>query len=404
MPEPNKALELRPASPPTLNSTHVMSHPTIDTSASAVAAAPAAHSPTGEQFYSPTSSPVLSQKTTSVAEVNNATIKKSSPPSAMLRDLLQPLQQPSASNNLIAYPSFASAAEADNLFSSSTLVAPTSTLKHQAQRNLIPPVPPSTSICDESFMLLPGDDPSILFLNDEELPDSMDSSPDTPPSGAILNELEEKKKEEEKSIKESVSTETFKDALSHFPSQDTLVDVTAAQVITTSVPPPPTSTASSQSPALVRVATETAHLFTPTQQQVSTKPTSNLVEFDPLATVNRPNKNAGALLTFETPGPLHAFNATATKNEGAKEEVKTFGGASLLDVQNLFATPKSALKYSERDMGALRAEMTAKFEKEFELAQMEIQELEAQRAKAVEERRRIEGTLKEWEVFMKGMI
>jgi hypothetical protein len=44
------------------------------------------------------------------------------------------------------------------------------------------------------------------------------------------------------------------------------------------------------------------------------------------------------------------------------------------------------------------------FDSEFELAQLEIQELDSKRAEAVETTRKIQETLKEWEAFMTEMI
>ncbi|KAJ3107540.1 RING-box protein 1A [Phlyctochytrium planicorne] len=77
---------------------------------------------------------------------------------------------------------------------------------------------------------------------------------------------------------------------------------------------------------------------------------------------------------------------------------------SLLDMQNVFSTPQSIPKYTERDIERLKSQMTAKFEKEFELAQLEIQELESKRVEAVESTRKMQGTLNEWEKFIKETI
>ncbi|KAJ3102979.1 Transforming acidic coiled-coil-containing protein 3, partial [Physocladia obscura] len=69
-----------------------------------------------------------------------------------------------------------------------------------------------------------------------------------------------------------------------------------------------------------------------------------------------------------------------------------------------FKAPENVPKYSERDVEIIRNEMTLKFEKEFELAQLEVQELEARRSEAVRETTKIRDTLNEWESFMKNMI
>ncbi|KAJ3218226.1 RING-box protein 1A [Dinochytrium kinnereticum] len=78
--------------------------------------------------------------------------------------------------------------------------------------------------------------------------------------------------------------------------------------------------------------------------------------------------------------------------------------ASLLDMQNVFSTPQSIPKYTERDMQRLKNQLTSKFEKEFELAQLEIQELESKRAEAVESTRKMQSTLNEWEKFIRETI
>ncbi|KAJ3235648.1 Transforming acidic coiled-coil-containing protein 3 [Chytriomyces hyalinus] len=77
---------------------------------------------------------------------------------------------------------------------------------------------------------------------------------------------------------------------------------------------------------------------------------------------------------------------------------------SMYELHSVFSTPSSQPKYSERDMSAIRMEITLKFEREFELAQLEIQDLERQRNQALEGTRKIQKTLKEWEAFMKEMI
>ncbi|KAJ3408933.1 Transforming acidic coiled-coil-containing protein 3 [Chytriomyces hyalinus] len=77
---------------------------------------------------------------------------------------------------------------------------------------------------------------------------------------------------------------------------------------------------------------------------------------------------------------------------------------SMYELHSVFSTPNSFPKYSERDIAAIRMEITLKFEKEFELAQLEIQDLERQRNQALDGTRKIQGTLKEWEAFMKEMI
>ncbi|KAJ3051960.1 Transforming acidic coiled-coil-containing protein 3 [Rhizophlyctis rosea] len=78
---------------------------------------------------------------------------------------------------------------------------------------------------------------------------------------------------------------------------------------------------------------------------------------------------------------------------------------SLLDaLSNDFVTPNSQVRFSQRDVDDIKQDLTAKFEKEFELAQLEIQDLEAKRAKATEQQKEFQSTLAEWEQAMKTMI
>ncbi|KAJ3357529.1 NUAK SNF1-like kinase 1, partial [Entophlyctis luteolus] len=78
--------------------------------------------------------------------------------------------------------------------------------------------------------------------------------------------------------------------------------------------------------------------------------------------------------------------------------------AAMYELHSVFSSPNSIPKYSERDVMAIRKELSQKFDAEFDLVQLEFQELEARRAKAVEEAARLRATLDEWEVFMKEMI
>ncbi|KAJ3285975.1 hypothetical protein HDU79_006904, partial [Rhizoclosmatium sp. JEL0117] len=88
-------------------------------------------------------------------------------------------------------------------------------------------------------------------------------------------------------------------------------------------------------------------------------------------------------------------------NVGSSKQAPT---TTMLDLHSIFSTPNSAPKYSERDVALIRNELTIKFEKDFELAQLELQELDTKRKEAVKAREEMEGTLKEWEEFMKTLI
>ncbi|KAJ3112509.1 hypothetical protein HDU96_004490 [Phlyctochytrium bullatum] len=87
--------------------------------------------------------------------------------------------------------------------------------------------------------------------------------------------------------------------------------------------------------------------------------------------------------------------------ENERQSPKT---VSLLDMQNVFSTPQSIPKYTERDMERLKTQLTAQFEKEFEIIQLEIQELESKRAHALESNRKLQATLADWEKFIRETI
>ncbi|KAJ3060153.1 Transforming acidic coiled-coil-containing protein 3, partial [Podochytrium sp. JEL0797] len=76
----------------------------------------------------------------------------------------------------------------------------------------------------------------------------------------------------------------------------------------------------------------------------------------------------------------------------------------MYDLHTVFSSPNSVPKYSERDVQSMRADLVKKFEKEFELVQLEIQETETKRLEAVQSRSKMESTLSEWEKFMRDLI
>ncbi|KAI9347640.1 transforming acidic coiled-coil-containing protein-domain containing protein [Obelidium mucronatum] len=78
--------------------------------------------------------------------------------------------------------------------------------------------------------------------------------------------------------------------------------------------------------------------------------------------------------------------------------------AAMYELHSVFSTPNSVPKYSERDVSIVRNELTMKFEKEFELLQLEIQDLDTRRIDSEASKKRMEKTLQEWEHFMKELI
>ncbi|KAJ3025958.1 UNVERIFIED_CONTAM: Transforming acidic coiled-coil-containing protein 3 [Siphonaria sp. JEL0065] len=87
-------------------------------------------------------------------------------------------------------------------------------------------------------------------------------------------------------------------------------------------------------------------------------------------------------------------------NNGTKSVPTT----SMYELHSVFSTPNSVPKYSERDVAIVRNELTMKFEKEFELLQLEIQDLDSRQIDSETSKKKMEGTLAEWEQFMKDLI
>ncbi|KAJ3080077.1 Transforming acidic coiled-coil-containing protein 3 [Quaeritorhiza haematococci] len=162
-------------------------------------------------------------------------------------------------------------------------------------------------------------------------------------------------------------------------------------------------------------------LSTPSVRR-STSTNDYLAEFDPL-------KKGDWMMSFETPAPNHVSSsaplasslqtptANSTRSGGGtggsgwsktRSSLLSLGTpplvVSLLDTQNEIATPTSILKYSEKDMDAARRNVRDQCDKEFELAQLEIQESNQERLRLMEENEKLKSTLQEWEVAMKNMI
>ncbi|KAJ3045191.1 hypothetical protein HDV00_011061 [Rhizophlyctis rosea] len=149
-----------------------------------------------------------------------------------------------------------------------------------------------------------------------------------------------------------------------------------------------------------------------------------IAEFDPLVPIPK-----DWMMTFESPHPFLSNSSLqpssgsglspAQQHGASRSPVRSSGGdqqpsngwmaksppLSLLDaLSNDFVTPNSQVRFSQKDVDEIKGNLTAKFEKEFELAQLEIQDLEAKRAKATEQQKEFQRTLAEWEQAMKVMI
>jgi chromosome segregation ATPase len=80
------------------------------------------------------------------------------------------------------------------------------------------------------------------------------------------------------------------------------------------------------------------------------------------------------LVTEFDPLSVDDWNLQFDKKELSKTPVK-----SLIDYQLPLASPNSVVKYTQKDLDNLKKDLEAKFNKEFEVAQLEIQEMEAHR-------------------------
>lgn len=113
-------------------------------------------------------------------------------------------------------------------------------------------------------------------------------------------------------------------------------------------------------------------------------------EFDPLATQDW-------MLRFDTPKV-----GKETTNAPTKTPVQ-----SLIDDIGPLATPNSIFKYSQRDVDRIKAELQAQvytifikgqFEKEFEVAQLEIQDSETARSQLLDQTKKLKSKLGDAEV------
>ncbi|KAJ3283662.1 hypothetical protein HK104_010279 [Borealophlyctis nickersoniae] len=141
---------------------------------------------------------------------------------------------------------------------------------------------------------------------------------------------------------------------------------------------------------------------TPVTRKTSPVDTSNLAEFDPLIPIP-----SDWMMKFDSPQAFQAAVAASQTPAGLNRAARGRYSPppSLIDsLSNEFVTPNSQVRFSQKDVDEIKQNLTAKFEREFELAQLEIQELEQKRSKAAEQQKQFQATLSEWEQAMTQMI
>ncbi|KAJ3312003.1 hypothetical protein HDV04_003499, partial [Boothiomyces sp. JEL0838] len=117
------------------------------------------------------------------------------------------------------------------------------------------------------------------------------------------------------------------------------------------------------------------------------------LEFDPLIPKDW-------MMSFDSPNPVNkAKDITLSSNSTATEQKM-----SLLDSFEPMSSPNSAFRYNKHDLDRLEKELTFKFEKEFALAQEELNDMNRKNETLVEENSSMKATLLEWEKAVKSMI
>ncbi|KAJ3251528.1 hypothetical protein HK103_002274 [Boothiomyces macroporosus] len=120
------------------------------------------------------------------------------------------------------------------------------------------------------------------------------------------------------------------------------------------------------------------------------------LEFDPLIPKDW-------MMSFDSPNPVNkAKDITLSSNSTATEQKM-----SLLDSFEPMSSPNSAFRYNKHDLDRLEKDLTFKvtsFEKEFALAQEELNDMNRKNEILVEENSSMKATLLEWEKAVKSMI
>ncbi|KAJ3364335.1 Transforming acidic coiled-coil-containing protein 2 [Kappamyces sp. JEL0680] len=137
---------------------------------------------------------------------------------------------------------------------------------------------------------------------------------------------------------------------------------------------------------------------------VSSKPATLTSEFDPLIPKDW-------MMSFDSPAPLSksdSFASLRTASQSAADAPSSAAppgmASSLLDSFEPLSTPKSALKYSQRDIDLHAMQLRSEFDREFSLAQGEIQDLSKEKHALELEMHKIKETLGDWERAVKTMI
>lgn len=97
--------------------------------------------------------------------------------------------------------------------------------------------------------------------------------------------------------------------------------------------------------------------------------TDLVTEFDPLG-------KEDWMLQFESPSK---FTTQESEDVPKTSSLRNTPVKSLIDLQLPIASPNSIVKYTQNDLENLKLQLESKFNKEFEVAQLEIQEMETHR-------------------------
>ncbi|KAJ3271913.1 Transforming acidic coiled-coil-containing protein 2 [Terramyces sp. JEL0728] len=116
------------------------------------------------------------------------------------------------------------------------------------------------------------------------------------------------------------------------------------------------------------------------------------LEFDPLIPKDW-------MMSFDSPNPVQKVKGISASQPTAPEHK-----LSLLDTFEPMSSPNSAFRYNKHDLDRLERDITTKFEKEFALAQEELNEMSNKNQALVEENCSMQATLLEWEKAVKSMI
>eukprot|EP00842_Homolaphlyctis_polyrhiza_P005241 jgi/Hompol1/5718/HPOL_002035-RA len=146
------------------------------------------------------------------------------------------------------------------------------------------------------------------------------------------------------------------------------------------------------------VAAPTGSMDQPPSHQTpaSARTGNSLSEFDPLVTIPK-----DWMMQFDS--PVTGGTRPPLPPSSAAHAVST-PPPSLLDLTAPLVTPNSQVKYTQRDMDEQRRRLQHTFDKEFDVAQLEIQELTLSAQSLRRENQQMKETLMQWEQAVKMMI